>query len=88
MIFLRGDNAAGIWNKKKGKIIVFENDKFSTDDDFEIALLKDNGYKELKELKEVKETKEIKEVKKVDKPKVDKSKVDKPKGKPGRPKTK
>jgi len=79
MIFLRGDNAVGIWNKKKEKIITFENDKFSTDDDFEITLLKDNGYKEIKEDKKDK------------KPNVGKSKgkkVDKPKGKPGRPKTK
>ncbi len=70
MIFLRGDNAVGIWNKKKGKIITFENDKFSTDDDFEITLLKDHGYKEVKEDKEDKEDKVEKSKGKPGRPKV------------------
>jgi len=73
-VFLQGDNALSIWNKQKGKLISFQKGKYETEDDFEISLLKKEGYKQV-EKKSVKETKEIDENKPVGK-------------KPGRPKAK
>ena len=76
-VFLQGDNALSIWNKQKGKLISFQKGKYETEDDFEISLLKKEGYKQVenKSVKETKETKETDEKKPVGK-------------KPGRPKAK
>jgi len=77
-VFLQGKNALSIWNKQKEKIISFQKGKYETEDDFEISLLKKEGYKQVKETDEkkfVKETKKVEETKPV-------------KGKPGRPKAK
>jgi len=73
-VFLQGDNALSIWNKQKEKLISFQKGKYETEDDFEISLLKKEGYKQV-ENKSVKETKETDENKPVGK-------------KPGRPKAK
>ena len=74
-VFLQGDNALSLWNKQKEKVISFQKGKYETEDDFEISLLKENGYKEIKQVKETKEVKKVEETKPV-------------KGKPGRPKVK
>jgi len=76
-VFLQGDNALSIWNKQKAKLISFQKGKYETEDDFEISLLKKEGYKQVenKSVKETKETKETDEKKPVGK-------------KPGRPKAK
>lgn len=46
-VFLQGDNALSIWNKQKGKLISFQKGKYETEDDFEISLLKKEGYKQV-----------------------------------------
>ena len=74
-VFLQGENALSVWNKQKGKIISFQKGKYETEDDFEVSLLKENGYKEIKQVKEAKEIKKEDENKSVSR-------------KPGRPKTK
>jgi len=51
-IFLQEDNALSIWNKQSEKIISFEEGVYETDNDFEISLLKEHGYKPKGEPKE------------------------------------